>query len=129
LTPTLTALAIGNPIRVSGWISIPENASTIKQGRFFAGGLNRGVLHATNCVLNSVFHACRATDYLLKKLKKSLHYKWFHRIKQVEHHLHPWVESGIRIKKDIDMFITYARVFQVPPLPKRLSPHKQMNRS
>ena len=36
--PTLAVLVIRIPIRVSGWISIPASASTIKHGQSFVGG-------------------------------------------------------------------------------------------
>jgi hypothetical protein len=42
LMHTLVVLDIEFPIRVSGWISIPGDASTTKYGRFSADGSSQG---------------------------------------------------------------------------------------
>ena len=57
--PTLAVLAIGNPIRVYGWISIRAGAGTTKHGRFSVGGSSPGVGHATNFASKPVFPSWR----------------------------------------------------------------------
>ena len=61
LTPTLAVLAIGIPIPVSGWISIPASASTTNFGQSFVDGSSQGVRHATTSVSKPVFPACRVS--------------------------------------------------------------------
>jgi len=60
-------LVIGIPIRVSGWISIPVNASTTKYGQSFVVGSSQGVWHATNCVSKPVFRDCIASKRIKEK--------------------------------------------------------------
>jgi len=66
LTLTLAVLAIGIPIPVFGWISIPASAGITDFGRSFVDGLSQGVRHVTISVSRPVFPAEEAVEGLDK---------------------------------------------------------------